>query len=52
VPAAICVVYAVTLGIGNSDKIGFPAGSLMFFAVLSMATAVIAAVRIVSDARR
>jgi hypothetical protein len=51
VPAAISVLYALVLGGGNTGKIGFPSGSLMFFAVVSMVAAVIASVRVVSYAR-
>ena len=52
VPVAISALYALALGIDNDDKIGFPAGSLMFSALISMAIAVITAVRVVADARQ
>jgi hypothetical protein len=51
VPAAVSVLYALVLGGGNTQKVGFPAGSLMFFAVVSMVAAVIASARVVSYAR-
>lgn len=51
-PAAVSALYALVLGGGNNDKVGFPAGSLMLFAVVSMVAAVIVAVRVVSDAQR
>lgn len=50
-PAAVSVLYALVLGGGNTGKVGFSAGSLMFFAVVSMVAAVIASARVVSYAR-
>ncbi|MFK3979166.1 hypothetical protein ACI2K4_02180 [Micromonospora sp. NPDC050397] len=52
VPAAICAAYTIMLGGANNGKVGFSSASLILFALLSMAAAGNATVRIISYARQ